>query len=66
MPLRPMMAVITIGFVQIPYVSLAWFLLRATGHHDVASGVVRGAVLTLLVNLAGCGLFYRGMASANF
>ena len=66
MPLRPVMAIFTIGLVQIPYIALAWFLLRWAGHPEVASGVVRGALLTLLVNAAGCGALYLGLATANF
>ncbi|HYC34026.1 MAG TPA: hypothetical protein VEB59_17170 [Gemmatimonadales bacterium] len=66
MPLRPMMAAFTIGVVQIPYVTLAWLLLRWTGHPEIARGVVRGALLTLLVNAAGCGALALGLATANF
>ena len=66
MPLRPVMAIFTIGLVQIPYITLAWMLLRWTGHPEVASGVVRGGLLTLLVNAAGCGALYLGLATAKF
>jgi hypothetical protein len=55
-----------IGIIQIPYVAAAWALLRWRGYGEIAAGVLRGALLTLLVNAGACGALYLGLATAGF
>lgn len=55
-----------IGLLQWPYVALAYGVLRAAGLDGVAAGVMRGAVMTALVNMAGCGAFYVALRGANW
>jgi hypothetical protein len=64
--LKPQAAVFLIGLVQIPYVGLAYGLLRATGRINMAAGVMRGGLLTAIVNLAGCGAFWVAISTARW
>jgi hypothetical protein len=58
--------IFAIGLFQIPYVAAAWALLRWLGYGEVAKGVVRGALLTVLVNAGACGALYLALANAHF
>jgi hypothetical protein len=48
--------VLLIGIVQLLYVIPATLLALKLRHPAVATGIVKGAIVTFLVNLAGCGL----------
>ena len=55
--LKPEASYLLIGIVQLYYVVPATLLALKLGYAAVAMGMVKGALVTFLLNLAGCGLF---------
>ena len=51
-----------IGIVQLFYVIPAVLLSLKLRHPEVAKGIVWGAVVTFVLNLAGCGLMFYGLS----
>ncbi len=51
-----------IGIVQLFYVIPAVLLTLKLRHPAVAKGIVWGAVVTFVVNMAGCGVMWYGLS----
>ena len=53
--LKPEAGYLLLGIVQLFYVIPATLLALKLRHPGIATGIVKGAIVTFLVNMAGCG-----------